>query len=274
MSSYQLDLPPELHSTAQSSESAKKDLLEQCEALWTEIGQCQNKVTGLDDEKLPETDVQLYLQMLKVKALTSEYEQWQNKKPEIISQNQDVLLAAGKEELEIVDRGLEMMLSSVRDKNMKLKSDLEKQQKWLDEQQEAEEVLSAKLEEFRTRSAKVSESSLYQELKTKLQKVRDYRQELLSALGDFLSEYFPVPDDQENRLKKKKSPFDQSQMKWVPLAEILETLISKLSESPHDPYIPVKDDYWPPYLEMLIRYGIALRHPEDSGRIRLEAFHL
>ncbi|KAM9330987.1 centromere protein K [Gastrophryne carolinensis] len=273
MSSYQHDLPPDLQSDTQVSEETKNELMQQCEDLWAELGQYQNKVMVLDEEKLPESDVQLYLLMLKVKALTAEYEQWEKREPEIISQNQEILLAAGKEELQNVDQGLEMMLSYVRAKNKKLKSDLEKEQRWLNEQQEAVDAISTKLEELKNQSANSSDNSLHQELKAKLKKIETYKDELLAALGDFLSEHFPLPELHAADAKIRKTATQEPQVKWVPLEDIIETLITKLMDSPHDPYIQIKKEFWPPYIEMLLRYGIALRHPQDSSRIRLEAFH-
>nr|XP_013807853.1 PREDICTED: centromere protein K [Apteryx mantelli mantelli] len=54
---------------------------------------------------------------------------------------------------------------------------------------------------------------------------------------------------------------------------VFQILINKLMSTPHEPYLTISDSFWPPYIELLLRYGIALRHPEDPNRIRLEAFH-
>ncbi|ELK31204.1 Centromere protein K [Myotis davidii] len=52
-----------------------------------------------------------------------------------------------------------------------------------------------------------------------------------------------------------------------------EILLNRLFDVPHDPYVKISDSFWPPYIELLLRNGIALRHPEDPSQIRLEAFH-
>ena len=49
--------------------------------------------------------------------------------------------------------------------------------------------------------------------------------------------------------------------------------IKRLLDVQHVPYVKISDSFWPPYIELLLRNGIALRHPEDPTRIRLEAFH-
>ncbi|XP_040277271.1 centromere protein K [Bufo bufo] len=270
MSTYQHEVPPDLLTTGMQG---SEELLQRCEEIWAQIGQCQNQLMVMEPETLPDSDVQLFLLMMKAKALTVEYEQWQGTSPEIISNNQDVLLAAGKEELQNVDQDVEMMLSTVRAENKKLKSDLEKEQRWLAEQEEVLEALKGKLEEVKNHAENISEKRTFQELKSKLQKVKAYREELLSAFGDFLEEHFPVPDELERSLKKKKGISAEPEVQRIRLHAILETLINQLMNTPNDPYIIVKDEYWPPYIELLLRYGIALRHPADANRIRLEAFH-
>lgn len=45
-------------------------------------------------------------------------------------------------------------------------------------------------------------------------------------------------------------------------------------EAPNDPYIVIDDRYWPPYLQLLVRVGIAQRHPEDDNRVKITPFHL
>ncbi|KAG8598758.1 hypothetical protein GDO81_002728 [Engystomops pustulosus] len=255
MSSYQHDLPPDLQT---SSMQGSEELLQRCEEIWAQIGQCQNQIMVMEPEVLPDTDVQ---------ALTAKYGQWKEKSP------RDVLLAAGKEELQNVDGELEMMLSTVRSENKKLKSDLEKEQGWLAEQEEVLEALKGKLQELKNQSENISQKSAFQELKNKLKKVKAYREELLSAFGEFLEEHFPLPEEHKNSIKKKKGVSEEPRVQWIRLHVILETLINQLMNTPNDPYILVQDEYWPPYIELLLRYGIALRHPADAKRIRLEAFH-
>ncbi|MEE6458383.1 hypothetical protein FKM82_000275 [Ascaphus truei] len=273
MSTYQHDLPPNISSTAQVSEDAKEELLQQCEETWRQMEECQSQLTLLGTETLPESDVQMYLLMMQVKALTAEYNQWQKRSPEIISNNQDIQLAAGKEELEKVDQELEMILSSVKAKNKKLKEDLKKEQCWLDGQQQLVDALTSRHEELKNQTTCFSEKRVFQELASKIGKVKAYEEELLTALGAFLEEHFPLPEQHGNSSKKKKGLSKESSVQLITLHEILEILINKLMSTPHEPYVTIDQQYWPPYIEILLRNGIVLRHPEDASRIRLEAFH-
>ena len=54
---------------------------------------------------------------------------------------------------------------------------------------------------------------------------------------------------------------------------MLEIHINRLFGIPHDPYVKISDYFWPPYNELLLLKGIALRHLEDSIQIRLEFFY-
>lgn len=48
--------------------------------------------------------------------------------------------------------------------------------------------------------------------------------------------------------------------------------MNKALNTPHDPYVAIDDTFWPPYVEMLLRYGIAVRHHENNFKLRLETF--
>lgn len=54
---------------------------------------------------------------------------------------------------------------------------------------------------------------------------------------------------------------------------VLQTLMNKLFESPHDCYIKILPTHWPPYIQLLLRSNIVQRHPDNCDLIRLVAFH-
>ncbi|XP_077027421.1 centromere protein K isoform X3 [Agelaius phoeniceus] len=221
---------------------AKEELLDECESIWKQMEECQSKLMLLGTETLLPSDAKLSLLMLRWKALTVDFHQWQARNPEVISTNPDVLLELGKEELQKVKNDLEMVLSTVRSKNKQLEEDL--------------------------KSLKTRELN---ELKNKVLKLKTYKKELLSALGEFLDEHFPPPEKGEN--SKKKNSLAEPVVELITLQEILEMLINTLMTTPHEPYITINESFWPPYIELLLRYGMALRHPEDPNRMRLQAYH-
>ncbi|NWV83707.1 CENPK protein, partial [Dasyornis broadbenti] len=255
--------------------SAKEGLLDECESIWKQIEECQSKLMLLGTETLLQSDAKLSLLMLQWKALRLDYHQWKARNPELISTNPDVLLELGKEELQTVKNDLEMVLSTVRLRNKQLEEDLKREQQWYEEQKQMLDTLSNTEEETKTQAEQLSTKSLkikgFDELKNKMLKLKTYKKELLSALGQFLDEHFPLPEKGENTIKKKSSA--EPAVELITLQEILEILINKLMTTPHEPYITINESFWPPYIELLLRYGIALRHPEDPKRMRLEAFH-
>ncbi|XP_055457893.1 centromere protein K [Psammomys obesus] len=183
---------------------------------------------------------------------------------------EDALVTLGKEEFQKLRCDLEMVLSTIQSKNEKLKEDLEREQQWLDEQQQILETLNVLHSDLKNQVVTFSESRIFNELKAKMLSMKEFKEKLLVTLGEFLEDHFPLPD---GNTKKKRKNIQESNAQLITLNEMLEILINRMFDVPHDPYVKISDSFWPPYIELLLRYGIALRHPEDPTRIRLEAFH-
>ncbi|NXN86638.1 CENPK protein, partial [Bombycilla garrulus] len=250
---------------------AKEELLDECESIWKQMEECQSKLMLLGTETLLPSDAKFSLLMLQWKALTVDCRQWQARNPEIISTNPDVLLELGKEELQKVKNDLEMVLSTVRSKNKQLEEEIKSEQQWYVEQKQILEILNKIEEEANTQAEQPSTKREFNERKNKILNLKTYKKELLSALGEFLDDHFPHPEKGENTKKKNSSA--ESAVELITLREILESLINKLITTPHDPYVKINESFWPPYIELLLRCGVALRHPEDPQRMRLQAFH-
>ncbi|XP_059499161.1 centromere protein K isoform X1 [Stegostoma tigrinum] len=166
-----------------------------------------------------------------------------------------------------------MILSCVRAKKKSLQEELEREQKWLDEQLELEKTVQERFDhqpDFRV----ITKNSELQKLKSRLEKVINRKDELLSALGKFLDVHYPPPSETDTQSKTVRlaAERDKGSTNFITLHEILECLISKAMKSPHDPYLELDDTFWPPFIEALLRYGVVLRHPDDPHRIRLEEF--
>lgn len=57
------------------------------------------------------------------------------------------------------------------------------------------------------------------------------------------------------------------------LSTLLEDLMNKCIDSPHAPYVNIKDA-WPPNVELLLRTGICTVHNDNDSLIKLTPFHL
>ncbi|NWR94996.1 CENPK protein, partial [Furnarius figulus] len=247
---------------------AKEELLEECENIWKELEECQSKLMLLGVETMVQSDTKLALLMVQWKALTVDHQQWHERSPEIISTSPDVLLELGKEELQKVKNDLEMTLSAVWSKNKQLEEDLKREQQWYGEQKEMINTLNRIEEETKPQAEHLYKTRGLEELHKKMLTLKAYREELVSALGEFLEKHYPVPQNGKN-----KNFSAESDVELLALQDILEMLVNKLISTPHEPYITIDESFWPPYIELLLRFGMALRHPEDPNRMRLEAFH-
>ncbi|NXT24508.1 CENPK protein, partial [Syrrhaptes paradoxus] len=192
----------------------------------------------------------------------------------VISTNPDVLLALGKEELQKVRNYLQMVLSTVQEQNQKLDKDLKREEQWHKEQEHIVNTLARIEEKRKTPAEQLPKPREFYYLNKEVLKVKAYKEELLIALREFLEEHYPLPE-RSGSDRKMAVRFFFITIKFVILTLfILQILINKLMITPHEPYVTINDSFWPPYIELLLRYGIALRHPEDPNRIRLEAFHM
>ncbi|NXL67423.1 CENPK protein, partial [Chordeiles acutipennis] len=263
---------PEISKDPVCPVDAKEELLNECESIWKQMEECQSKLMLLEKETLS-SDVKVRQSMMQVKALTAEYNQWQKRSPEIISTNPDVLLTLGMEELQKVKNDLEMVQSVLKLKDKQLEEDLKREQQWHEEQEQLLDLLNGLEEETKTQVEQLSKKSrAFHELRSKTLKLKIYKETILNALGEFLEEHFPLPE--KGKTAKKKNYSQEPAVELLTLHKILEILINKIMSTPHEPYVTISDSFWPPYVELLLRYGVALRHPEDPNRIRLEAFHM
>ncbi|NWW86628.1 CENPK protein, partial [Rhynochetos jubatus] len=170
--------------------------------------------------------------------------------------------------LQRVKNDLESMLSTVMLQNEHLEEDLKREQQWYKEQEDILHTLNNMEEDTENQVGQPSVTRYFYKLQSKMLKLQEHKEELLNALSEILENYFPHPVS-----PKKENSSVKPTVELITLHEILEILVNKLISIPHEPYITINDSFWPPYIEMLLRFGIALRHPEDPKRIRLEAFH-
>ncbi|KAM6230485.1 centromere protein K-like [Porphyrio hochstetteri] len=132
------------------------------------------------------------------------------------------------------------------------------------------EIEEAKNQVNQHSSESLTKTSL--KLNNKILRVKLFKEQLMNGLCQFLEEHFPLPE--KGGIAEKKKINESPSEELMTLQQILEILINKIMRTPHEPYIAIRESFWPPYIEMLLRSGIALRHPEDPNRIRLEAFHM
>ncbi|NXF41453.1 CENPK protein, partial [Nyctibius bracteatus] len=251
---------------------AKEELLDECERIWKQMEECQSKLMLLGTETLLKSDAkvrQIFFSSTKYLVFCEDML--------LISTNPDVLLALGKEELQKVKNDLEMVLSTVQSKNKQLEEDLKREQQWHEEQQQILDALNGIEEETKTQVEQLSRKRYFYSPLPKQVPLEQVAQGRVQAGFEYLqrSRLHNLPRQPVPVLchPQSKEVFPHIQME-LPMFQLVPILINKLISTPHEPYITISDSFWPPYVELLLRYGIALRHPEDPNRIRLEAFHM
>ncbi|KAM7148409.1 centromere protein K isoform 2-T2 [Molossus nigricans] len=222
MSENNQDLDPDCTTDVEDVTRAKEELIKKCEEMWKDMEECQNKISLVGTETLTDSNAQLSLLIMQVKCLTAELSQWQKETPEILPLNEEILLTLGKEEFQKLRHDLELVLSTIQSRNEKLKEDLEREQQWLDEQQKIFGSLIVLHDELKQQIVTVSESRVFNELKTKLRDVKDYKEKLLITLSEFLEDHFPLP---ERNVKKKKKNAQESTTQLITLHEMLEVIL-------------------------------------------------
>ncbi|CAH6787616.1 Cenpk [Phodopus roborovskii] len=201
----------------------EEELIKQCEEMWKDMEECQNKLSLMGTETLTNSDAQLSLLIMQAKCLTAELGHWKERTPEITPMTEDVLVTLGKEEFQNLRCNLEMVVSTIQSKNEKLKEDLEREQQWLDEQQQILKSLNILHSDLKNQVVTFSESRIFNELKAKVLSIKEFKEKLLCTLGEFLEDHFPLPD---GTIKKKKKNTQESNAQLITLNEMIEEILS------------------------------------------------
>ncbi|EDM10265.1 SoxLZ/Sox6 leucine zipper binding protein in testis (predicted), isoform CRA_a [Rattus norvegicus] len=202
-----------------AAKDTEEELIKQCEEMWKDVEECQNKLSLIGPETLTNSNAQLSLLIMQVKCLTAELGQWNKRKPETVPLTEGVLLTLGKEEFQKLRYDLEMVRSIVQSENEKLKEDLAREQQWLDEQQQILETLNVLHSDLKNRVVTFTESRIFNELKAKILSIKEFKEKLLLALGDFLEDHFPLPD---GNTQKKRKNIQELNTQLITLNEMLE----------------------------------------------------
>ncbi|KAK2815767.1 hypothetical protein Q5P01_026234 [Channa striata] len=263
------EVNPDCGEAAELSQAALSELLDQCEDQFAVLEKLQNEIILCEPDFCENPQDQSINRLI---ATEAELKQWLTVEPSLLSANSEVLLKAGKDEMLKLCSELEMVATCCETKRAKLRETKVLEQKWLEEKQQVLLAACDHVKRLEMEKKILSEHSILQDTKEKIKKMKDYQERLMECLGDILEKHLPLPHNESSSNKKKKSIEQEVNEDLISLNEILEMLMNKVLKSPHDPYVTIDDRFWPPYVEMLLRYGIAVRHQENNFKIRLETF--
>ncbi|XP_077381477.1 centromere protein K [Festucalex cinctus] len=247
------------------SEDAQKELLHLCEDQFSQLEELQNKILLCEPNQGENTQEQSINRLF---ATEAEMKQWCTMEPRLLAGNPEVLLKAGKEEMLKLCSEIEMSLTCCEKKRDKLQETKELELKWLEEKKEVLMVGIDHVARLKEQNEKLSEHSVMLEMKENINTLKDYKEKLIKSLGYILEVHVPpLCDDLNTNKKNIRNGLNED---WISLSEILELLMNKILGTPHDPYVTIDSTFWPPYVELLLRHGIAVRHQENNFKIRLE----
>ncbi|TWW58633.1 centromere protein K [Takifugu rubripes] len=253
----------------QLSGAAQGELMDLCEQQFAQLEKLQNEIILCESDFSDSPQEQSVNRLI---ATEAELKQWLSTEPELLAENSEVLLRAGKAEMLKLCSELEMVFSCSEAKRDKLRETKVCEEKWLEDKTQVLSAAMNHVERLKMEKEKLSEQSVLKDTKMKIEKMKAYEESLMDCLGDILEKHIPHPQNGASGYKKTKNASTEPEEDLISLGEILEQLMNKVLETPHDPYVTIDNTFWPPYVEMLLRYGIAVRHQENNFKIRLETF--
>ncbi|XP_063056416.1 centromere protein K [Engraulis encrasicolus] len=250
------------------SSASKEEILDECEDVFARLQKFQSLVISADNEACDgdRNETPGYLN-----ALAAELDELNKMEPKWITTNPEILAAVGVDELTTLNEGLDLLVMYHEVKRTSLRESLNREKGLLEERKLVLSAVTDQVETVRQEKNRTTERSKLQEMKVKIEKMKGQQAALTSKLSDLLAEHFPAPTP--DLLKKqpgRKKTTPNNPVVLLPLSKVLELLTNKTLDTPHDPYVTTDESFWPPYVEMLLRYGIATRHSEDCSKIRLE----
>lgn len=280
------DLTAKKNRAGQTSEehvSADMQLREECENLWQELNNAHAHLETRNTASLPRADEDDFVgskvleRVLKVKEkkLQTQILALENQGLHVTSTNPDYIHTHLRTQLLTSIRQLEETLEIVKGQRKEVEEEIKREEDILKQHIEITNSLEMKIESLEQEKGTVSVTSQVKDLENQKKAAEVYLGQTMKKLGSFLSTNFPLPssDDFKGTKKKGRRVDWDPNTRYIPLQQFIEDLMNMLYSKPHDPYIRIEDAHWPPYIELLLRSGIAQRHPQDCNLIRLVAFN-
>ncbi|KAI9261531.1 centromere protein Cenp-K [Phascolomyces articulosus] len=244
------------------------------EELWAKLHELEDAYTtqGLRRLYLAKEDKQTkHLATLKAEkeGLIKEVNQ-QMKESRIVPRqhNETINELQFKEKLSTTVEQLGEALKSVDQELSDTSDALDRERIVLTECQKITNALQQRLDEVQQPEA-MQQATL--EAHEKLNQLKAKHKAVMDELVEFLNEFYPPhPVDIIPGVNDTEAEVDTCELIFI-----LEDLMNLTVLKPHDPYLKLeKGTYWSPYIETIIKAGVAVRDPKDSYKIRLVDFHV
>lgn len=263
--------------------SAEDQLKNDCDKLWQELNDTHARLETSTLSRLHEEDTSDFegpkvlekVLNAKEKKLQTEIIALEKEGLQVTSANPECTVACLKSQLLKSINQLEETLKIVKGQRKEIEQDLQREEEILKQHQEIDESLTAKIASLEQARDAVNSASQTKDLEKQNEAADVYLLRTMKKLGSFLSANFPLPhpDDFKGTKNQGIGVSMDPNVAYVSLQQLTEDLMNMLYIKPSNPYIRIEQIHWPPYIELLLRCGVALRHPQDCNLIRLVAFN-
>jgi len=243
--------------------SAEDQLKNDCDKLWQELNDTHARLETSTLSRLHEEDTSDFegpkvlekVLNAKEKKLQTEIIALEKEGLQVTSANPEYTVACLKSQLLKSINQLEETLKIVKGQRKEIEQDLQREEEILKQHQEIDDSLTAKIASLEQARDAVNSTSQTKDLKKQKEAADVYLLRTMKKLNQGIG----VSMDPN--------------VAYVSLQQLTEDLMNMLYFKPSNPYIRIAQIHWPPYIELLLRCGVALRHPQDCNLIRLVAFN-
>ncbi|CAI2183175.1 17069_t:CDS:2 [Funneliformis geosporum] len=146
----------------------------------------------------------------------------------------------------------------------------------LNESEIIHDTLLDKLKRFQQNIGSMTQKSEIGVIREKINTVRKDFDTLMYEFRKFADTNFPPQDCASDEIMIDNSDDLENENEiMLSLKDMIEDLMNQTYSNPNNPYLKFDPDrVWNPYVETLIRAGIAKRHPNDANMLKLVEFHL
>ncbi|XP_062522185.1 centromere protein K-like [Corticium candelabrum] len=271
--------------------NSKDELLakmrQECTQLSLELEKTKRECSRLQPIAAGET-TSLHALVYQEQRLKAELQLLKEQPPESLVRikHAGVVEAVLLDELRRTNRELEESLVAIRERKTESDAELKRLSQHLTEFKNIHGHLEARCSEGDLSSTEdaLTRDQHQEAVDKKRRKAKAYYNSLSKEMDDFVSQHFGSPTDEEqspsiararNRQGKKslkQSTLDlvtSTRKEYKSMTEMIDELTDVWLESAHHPYKVIPDDYWPPYIRLLLTAGIARLNPSNSNQIQL-----
>ncbi|XP_076351453.1 centromere protein K-like [Tachypleus tridentatus] len=213
----------------------------------------------------------------RAESLQAEVDQQMKRSPSGFFNHPPLLMALLKKHLETEVSSLHQVLATIRSQKLSCEQYINRVKAAISEEHNLMDSIEIELKDLSIDQVTemLSEENIrVRKLKDKLKELKVLQELRSEQMADFLSKNFPLPD--EDFICKYSEGYSRMKRREIPriktVSQMLEMFINKSLNTPHDPWVTEDESLWPPYIELLLRSGIIVRHKDNCHIFKLESF--